>query len=164
MSNENFDSELLRIEQRFESLNPDIKMELLKFQYAWQDWKMQSVFQGNHEEAIKKGRSRYPIGWIENRNRNFTDEEIWLKQPFMIVITEWIKEVPLYKFESIGHYLSFIKSVYCEQNEIIIEILKSDHYKELFVKIDDSNFKDWKLLENYFCYKGYEVLEMNKKR
>jgi hypothetical protein len=159
----NHDLELIAIEQKFECLNQDIKEELLKYQCVWQDWKMQSIFQGDHEEAIRNGRSRYPIGWEENHHLAFTDEEIWTNQPFMIVITEWIKEVPMYRFESIGHYLSFIKSVYCQQDEIICKILKSKNSKEFFLKIDDTNFGDWKVFKNYFCYKGYKAIEMQKK-
>lgn len=162
------DSELEKLEFQFANLEEDTKLNVLKYQYAWQDWQMQSVFQSEHEDALKNGYSRYPIGWDENQNINLGEEEIWASNPFMIVISEWIKEVPLYRFESIGQYLIFMKSIYFGINDIAIKVLEKSNSleKQTLLELDPKatsfTLKGWDFLYPYFVYKGFKVLDMKR--
>ena len=158
---EKIDSELKTLNERFNKMGIETKTELLKNQYAWQDFFAQSIYK--HE--VKDGTvNLYPKAYIEADNVKIDENKLWNEIEFYGVISEWSNEVPKLKFTSIGNYIIFFKSIFCQEYNLGIESisvkqrLNSKEMKIKMKELNHQNFGNWLSLEKYFYMKGIEII------
>lgn len=155
------DSKLKLLNERFDEMAIEIKTELLKNQFAWQDSFAKSIYK--HE--VKDGTvNLYPKSYIEADNVQIDDHKLWNEIEFYGIISEWSNEVPKLKFTSIGNYILFFKSVFHQEYQLSIKSininqrLSSEEMKIKMKELNHQKIENWESLEKYFYLKGIEVI------
>lgn len=141
----------------------DHKKELLKNQFAWQDFFAKSIYKQNLKD---KTVNLYPESYTQIEDVKIDKNKLWVQNEFYGVIGEWFNEIPKLKFMSIGNYLLFVKSIFCKEYQIGIESINSKRRpssEEMKIKMNQLSIQDqdldaWKAIEKYFYIKGIEIM------
>lgn len=158
----NLNLEVEKIILKFGGLNPENSSILLKHQHAWKEWNMQNVFKHDNKEAIENEKKGITTGWFEYKDLEIDQEEIRKNNPFRIVIKEWINEVPIFKFQSIGEYISFMKAIYFEKIEIAHKILSGSEIYRTRFNLTAEEIQEWRNFKSYYTYKAVKVINLSK--
>jgi hypothetical protein len=117
------------ITQNFESIPDNHAQELLKYTSPWQDMFQKGIYQNE----LKSGNIKpyfdisidYSIPLDENR--------LWKEESINRVISEWVINVPIFKFDSIGHCLCFYGTIFFKQYDETALLLS----RSLEIKLED---------------------------
>lgn len=158
-------SDLKILEERFNELDEQQSEQLLGSQFRWEDHFTQNIY----KQELKDGIIKLYIPENLFLLNEIDESLLWTPNEFFSIINQWSNEVPKFKFNSIGAYLLFFKSIYFKdfsnakksieiKTDIDLNLLKTN-----YINLSGNNRKGWKRLEKYFFTIGLEIVNSKYK-